>query len=217
MNDAVPKRVRLLAGTSLFLWASATTAGRLLAYTYNRLTSQDTFFFLTMTRYLSSVEIVRSFTLWLDNSALSLWVTGNGYLWPTLESIHFLGLSLLIGTVGLFDLRLMGFARNIEPKTLHRLVPIGVLGYGINLITGTLFFVGDTGQYVYNDAFHFKMLFMFLTGINVVVFYLTTYRHVEAVEAGGHTPTVAKVIGGISLVLWLGVITCGRLLTFYRP
>ena len=170
-----------------------------------------------MTGFLRSLDIVTSFTFWLDNSTLSVWVISNGYLWPALESIHFLGLSLLIGTVGLFDLRLLGFARNIEPKTLHRLVPLGVLGYGINAITGALFFVGDTGQYVYNDAFHFKMLFMLLAGINVAVFYLTTYRQVEGVRAGGHTPLLAKIIGGVSLVLWLGVITCGRLLTFYRP
>ncbi len=45
ITDLVPKRIKLLAGTSLLLWASATTAGRLLAYTYNRLTSQDVFFF----------------------------------------------------------------------------------------------------------------------------------------------------------------------------
>jgi uncharacterized membrane protein len=170
-----------------------------------------------MTSFLRSLDIVTAFTQWLDTSALSVWVISNAYLWPALESIHFLGLSLLIGTVGLFDLRLLGFARNIEPKTLHRLVPIGVLGYGINAITGALFFVGDTGQYVYNAAFHFKMLFMILAGINVVVFYLTTYCAVEDVEAGGHTPIAAKIIGGVSLLLWLGVITCGRLLTFYRP
>ena len=170
-----------------------------------------------MTSFLKSVDIVTSFTFWLDNTALSVWVISNPYLWPALESIHFLGLSLLIGTVGLFDLRLLGFARNIEPRTLHRLVPLGVLGYPINAISGTLFFVGDTGQYVYNAAFQFKLLFMLLTGINVLIFYLTTYRHVEGVKAGGHTPMVAKVIGGVSLVLWLGVITCGRLLTFYRP
>jgi uncharacterized membrane protein len=170
-----------------------------------------------MNSFLRSLDIVTAFTQWLDTSTLSVWVISSAYLWPALESIHFLGLSLLIGTVGLFDLRLLGFARNIEPKTLHRLVPIGVLGYGINAITGALFFVGDTGQYVYNAAFHFKMLFMVLTGINVVVFYLTTYRAVEDVQAGGHTSMAAKVIGGVSLLLWLGVITCGRLLTFYRP
>ncbi len=44
-NDSVPKRVKVLAGISFVLWMSATTAGRLLAYTYNRLTSQDVFFF----------------------------------------------------------------------------------------------------------------------------------------------------------------------------
>ena len=48
--------------------------------------------------------------------------------WPIAESIHFFGLCLLIGTVGLFDLRMMGFANEITLAELHRLVPIGVAG-----------------------------------------------------------------------------------------
>ncbi len=161
--------------------------------------------------------MLESLELWLDSTALSSFVSGSLYLWPALGSLHFLGLSLLIGTVGLFDLRLLGFAKNLQPSTLHQLVPIGVLGYGINLITGTLFFVGTPDQFIYNAAFRFKMLFMLLAGINVLVFYLTTYRDVKGVKAGAHAPMRAKVIGGISLILWLGVITYGRLLTFYKP
>ena len=170
-----------------------------------------------MTDFLLSVEIVTSFRLWLDSSALSMWVTGSPYLWPILESLHFMGLSLLIGTVGLFDLRLLGLFKNIKPETLHRLVPVGILGYSMNVITGSLFFTGEPDQYIYNAAFQLKMMFMFLTGINVIIFYTTTYRDVAGVKVGGHTPKIARIIGGVSLVLWLAIITCGRLITFYRP
>ena len=161
--------------------------------------------------------MLESLELWLAGTALSSFVARNLYLWQAMEALHFLGLSLLIGTVGLFDLRLLGFAKNLKPSTLHQLVPIGVLGFGINLVTGTLFFVGTPDQFMYNTAFRFKMLFMLLSGINVLAFYLIAYRDVEGVEAGGHAPMTAKVIGGISVILWLGVITYGRLLTFYKP
>ncbi len=170
-----------------------------------------------MTSFLESLEMLESLELWLQGTALSSFVTGNQYLWQAMESLHFLGLSLLIGTVGLFDLRLLGFAKNLQPSTLHQLVPIGVLGFGINLITGTLFFVGTPADFIYNAAFAFKMLFMLLSGINLLVFYLVAYRDVEGVKAGEHAPMRARLIGGISLILWLGIITYGRLLTFYKP
>jgi hypothetical protein len=162
-------------------------------------------------------DLIRGFELWLDQTALSALMVQNPFVWPAAETIHFLGLTLLIGTVGLFDLRLLGFLQNLEPRALHRLVPWGVAGYGINVITGTLFLAGTPDQYLYNPAFHFKMLFMFLTGVNVLFFYRFTCGTVWTVEAGGSMPRRAKLIGGISLVLWLGIITCGRLLTFYRP
>jgi hypothetical protein len=59
--------------------------------------------------------------------------------WPVVESLHFFGLSLLIGTVGVFDLRMLGFGAGISYQFLHRLVPIGVFGYTLNVTTGTMF------------------------------------------------------------------------------
>ena len=55
--------------------------------------------------------------------------------WPTMESVHFLGLSLLIGAIGLFDLRLLGLAKRIPIAALHRLIPWGLTGYGINIVS----------------------------------------------------------------------------------
>src|SRR5215831_14465221 len=70
--------------------------------------------------------------------------------WPAVESLHYLALATLLGTVGLFDLRLLGFARDISIAALHRYVPLGVAAYLSNLITGSLFFVSAPDQYAYN-------------------------------------------------------------------
>jgi uncharacterized membrane protein len=139
------------------------------------------------------------------------------WAWPAAESIHFIGLSLLIGTVGLFDLRLLGFARSVPLAALHRLVPWGVLGYAMNVMTGMMFLAGAPDQYMYNPAFQMKMLFMSLAGINVLVFYAAVFRKVRAAGYGGNAPATARIIGAASLLLWIGVMTCGRLLTFFRP
>jgi hypothetical protein len=137
--------------------------------------------------------------------------------WPAAESIHFIGLSLLVGTIWLFDLRLLGVAKRIPIAALHKLVPWGLAGYGINVATGAMFLMTDPDQYIYNPAFQFKLLFMGLAGFNALAFYLTTYRSATADGAPADAPRSAKFIAAASLCLWVSVIVCGRLLTFYRP
>jgi hypothetical protein len=75
----------------------------------------------------------------------------------------------------------------------------------------------EPDQYVYNPAFHFKMLFMAVAGCNVAAFYLTTSRRTMGPGAGEDAPRAAKIMAVISLCAWIAVIICGRLLTFYRP
>ena len=139
------------------------------------------------------------------------------WAWPIAEMLHFIGLSLLLGTVGLFDLRMLGFVRGLSLSALHRLVPLGIAGYCINLITGTMFLVSFPGQYVYNPAFQTKIAFMLAAGVNLIFFYATTYRHTQGVGEGQSAPAQARVMGAISLACWLVVISGGRLITFFRP
>src|ERR1700680_4277644 len=80
------------------------------------------------------------------------------WVWPLCEILHYLGLSLLLGTVGLFDLRALGMATAIAPRTIPRLWPWGVAGYAVNVITGIVFFAGHPDQYFYNNAFRLKAL-----------------------------------------------------------
>jgi len=137
--------------------------------------------------------------------------------WPICETVHFLGLSLLIGVIGMFDLRLLGMARRVPIAALHRLVPWGVLGYIINVVTGMMFLVTEPNEYIYNPSFHFKMLFMALAGVNIMVFYSVVFRRLKGLGPGSDAPRAAKVVASVSLFCWIGVIVYGRLLTFYRP
>ena len=159
---------------------------------------------------------LQTLRIWLEHTTLSAWVTGPIYVWPVLETLHFLGLSLLIGTIGLFDLRLLGMAKGLSPGLLSRFIPWGVAGFALNVVTGILFFVGEPKNYVQNIAFYFKMTFVVLAGINVLVFYLTVSRKVEALGPGDDAPLGAKLIAAASLLLWIGVMSAGRLLTFYH-
>lgn len=133
--------------------------------------------------------------------------------WPVVESLHFIGLSLLVGTVGLFDLRLLGVARQIPVTALHRLVPFGVAGFALNVITGTMFVTSVPDQYIYNPAFQSKLLFMAAAGVNMLLFYRFAWRGLAA----GQGMRLAQIGAAVSVLCWLGVIVCGRLITFYRP
>ena len=137
--------------------------------------------------------------------------------WPMAESIHFLGLSMLVGCIGLFDLRLLGMAKRIPIAALHKLIPWGLLGFAINITTGSLFLLTEPDQYIYNPSFQFKVLFIMLAGANALTFYITTYRRATGPNAPSDAPRAAKAVAVVSLSLWIAVIVCGRLLTFFRP
>lgn len=137
--------------------------------------------------------------------------------WPTAESIHFLGLCLLIGTVGVFDLRMLGIGQGIAYADLHKLVKFGVAGYLLNVTTGTMFLTSAPDQYIYNPAFQTKMLFMLIAGLNMLWFYTTTSNQVKITEASLMVSHRAKVIAAVSLLSWSVIIICGRLITYFRP
>jgi hypothetical protein len=135
----------------------------------------------------------------------------------TCEIIHYMGLTLLLGTVGVFDLRVLGIAKGIPPVTLHRLVPCGVGGYILNVLTGIVFFFGHPDQYFYNDAGRVKALLMAIAGINILVFYgSTAFPEMKKLAAGADAPPRIKVIAGVSLAMWIGVLICVRMLTWFR-
>src|SRR5262245_15404343 len=161
------------------------------------------------------------FQVWLVGALSSVkpvaYVMHTHWGWPAAESLHFIGLSLLVGCVGSFDLRLLGVGKRIPIAALHKLIPWGLVGFAINVVTGLSFLMTEPDQYVYNPSFHFKLLFIIVAGLNASIFYLTLYRRATAPGAPADAPRAAKIVAATSLSLWIAVIVCGRLLTFYRP
>lgn len=152
----------------------------------------------------------------IDSGIYGLMNTAWG--WPIAEVIHFFGLCLLMGSVGMFDLRMMGLVRSISLAGLHRLVPFGIAGFMLCLATGILFILSAPLEYFYNKAWQLKMLLMAIAGINMACFYLTaTAARVKAMGPDDSPPLAARIIAIVSLLSWLGVIICGRVITAFRP
>lgn len=153
----------------------------------------------------------------LRTSPVGRFVRLSPYAWPTLESLHFMGMSVLIGSIGLFDLRLLGFARGIPYAALHRLIPLGIAAYTLNVLTGLCFLSGTPDQFLWNPAFRFKLTFMAVAGVNVVFFYTRVFRRLQQLPPDSPPTLGARLAGAVSLTMWIGVMSAGRLLTFFRP
>lgn len=139
-------------------------------------------------------------------------VTDTPWMWPTCETLHFVGLSLLLGVVLLVDLRVLGLMRGVSFQSLHRLLPWAALGFGINIGTGMLFFVGIPGQYTKNTAFYWKIGLAMLAGLNAI--YFTILDEPWSLGPKEDAPLTAKVAAASAMLLWLGVLYFGSMLPF---
>jgi hypothetical protein len=118
----------------------------------------------------------------------------------------------------MFDLRLLGFARGVPVHAMHRLIPFGIVGFLLNMATGICFICATPDQYLFNAAFRWKVIFITIAGLNVLFFYTRVFRRLESFTAEHQAPPVAaRLVGGVSLAAWVGVMSAGRLLTFFRP
>jgi hypothetical protein len=139
-------------------------------------------------------------------------VTETRWMWPTCETLHFIGLSLLLGVVFLVDLRVLGVMKGVSFASLHRLLPLAAIGFGVNVITGMLFFVGIPGQYIHNPSFYWKVALVMLAGVNAL--YFTLLEEPWSLGPKEDAPLTAKIAAVSAMVLWVGVLYCGSMLPF---
>jgi hypothetical protein len=136
------------------------------------------------------------------------------WAWPASETVHFLGLSLSFGVLLAVNLRILGAMKRVPFAEVHRLLPWGMLGFGANLITGMLFFVGQPKQYLDSAPFYWKIVFLMIAGANFL--YLTVFRKAWAADAPGAWTASGtdKAMAFVSMFAWLAALYCGRMLPF---
>jgi hypothetical protein len=143
-------------------------------------------------------------------SRVTEYMVNSPWAWPAAETVHFLGLSLSIGVLLAVNLRILGVMRQVAFANVHRLLPWGMLGLGVNLFTGMLFFVALPAQYISNAPFHWKIIFLVIAGANFL--YLTVFRRGFADR---YDPNLAeKVMAVASIASWLVVLYAGRMLPY---
>lgn len=150
----------------------------------------------------------------IDGGAINTWVLSTYWLWPLLEIIHFIGLSLLLGSMLVVDLRLAGFLRQINLQSMQGLLPWAAAGFMMNLVSGVLFFFGDPARYSINIGFQIKMILVLVAGLNVLVFALKIRPLIADWDPHGDTTVLAKTVAWVSLAVWTGVLLLGRLIPY---
>ena len=155
----------------------------------------------------------------LTSLPIGNYVASHDWVWPLCETLHFFGMSVLIGTVGAVDLRVLGVAKGIPISLLDKFIPLGVIAFFVNMITGFICIagnpVGGPMEYLTNLSLQLKMLLVLIAGINLLVFYATgIHRSLETVPADGNAPGRAKASAAVSLASWILVIVMGRFIMY---
>jgi hypothetical protein len=160
---------------------------------------------------MSEQEIITWFgTLWPGPQVkASHWAFSFG------ETLHFVGLCVLLGAMLFVDLRLLGFYKSIPVKAVLAVLPWAIVGFLINASTGWLFFTSNPGLYWGNSAFRIKVLLILFAGINALIFTVVEHRQVAHIGPGEDTPTFTKATAALSLVLWFGILLIGRMLPLF--
>jgi hypothetical protein len=162
--------------------------------------------------------MIAGFLQTIEFSGLAEWLRNSLYAFPLIESVHVIGLTIVFGTAAIIDLRLLGLASARRPfAALASDTMKWTWGaFALTATTGALMFTTNAHVYYENLQFRLKMAALALAGLNVLIFNLTAARDLERWNDARAAPMAGKVVGVVSLVLWIGVICLGRWVGFTK-
>ena len=154
------------------------------------------------------------FAAWVESTQISKTLFGMSWLWPACESLHFIGLCMLIGGAGLLDLRLMGMFRGVPIRHVKAMMPWAIGGFLINAGTGALFLLMQPHLYLSSAVWWSKVAFIVVAAANALFFETRLAPSALSMDDNADTSLVMKVVGACSLVSWFAVLYCGRMLPY---
>lgn len=153
----------------------------------------------------------------LYDSQIGTSIRESNYVFSIIESVHVLGITLLVGTIALLDLRMFGLVlRGVSVTRIARTVfPLTWSGFAIMFVSGFLLFWAEAAKNYGNPAFRIKLLLLVLVGLNPLIFHTTIYRRVNEWEQLEVSPWRARTAAIISLLLWSGIVVAGRMIAYF--
>jgi hypothetical protein len=202
-----PQRIwtsRAIAVLAILALLMICTAGRWIAYL-----EYIEFPLWTLEPYYDGQD--HPFWVTVENWALSQIIAGTNWF-ATIETIHVIAATLMLGSILWVDLRLIGIgATRYSISPLNReLVPWAWGAFAVAVITGLGMFITRADSHLENPAFQSKLVLLVLAGINMAYFHFKLYKNIEQFDNDTATPTQIKIVGALSLFLWCGVMLAGR-------
>ena len=148
---------------------------------------------------------------WLLDSPVSRFINSEPWAWPCLEIAHFFSLCVLFGSLAVIDLRLAGFGPPVADRVGQLLVRTALVAFGVNALTGALFFTANAPKYIDNPAFELKLVLIGLAGLNAALY----HWRFRPLLTEDRVTVLAQLSGVASILLWSSVIVCGRMITFF--
>lgn len=154
---------------------------------------------------------------WLESSSLAVYIRQSHVLYPVIEIIHIVGFIFLVGSAFLFDLRLLGISKKLLVTDLAKhVLPWSRRSLLLVIPSGFLLFMTQAKSLSTNHVFGIKLTLILLAFANAGYFHRYTFRTVSNWNQFHPAPIAARTAGIISLLVWTGVITCGRLLAYFE-
>ncbi|PCJ43453.1 MAG: hypothetical protein COA71_00855 [SAR86 cluster bacterium] len=147
----------------------------------------------------------------IEMSSVGLWLTGatgNYMAYPITLSAHGLGMMTVMGVVIAFNMRVLGFAKDISISAYDRLFMVGWAGFMLNLVSGLLLLTGYFSTYIFQGSFQLKIAFIVLGGILM-----------KAIMSGirnGRDEKLTMLLSVVCLASWSGAIVTGRLMAYLQ-
>ncbi len=156
-----------------------------------------------------------NFLEWLQNTPVAIFVAETLWAYPLLETLHTLGMAMLLGTLGLINLRVLGYKRALSLVGTQDLLPIAWIGFTINAASGLLLFTSDAVNFFSSNTFRVKITLIVLAGINAAILSRRIYGSGGEAVATGEGGATIKLLAGSSLVFWVVAVICGRIYAYY--
>jgi hypothetical protein len=149
---------------------------------------------------------------WIEGSAISQWIRGDCLCaFPTIVTLHNIGMAFLAGGGIAIDLRIIGFAPAIPLKPMGRFVPVMWLAFVANAVTGILLLIGYPTKALTNPLFYAKLS---LVAIAIGLLYRIAADVLPAEDEQKSITPRAKVLAVASLAVWAVLIAAGRWLAY---
>jgi len=156
---------------------------------------------------------VTDFAAWLQDSALGVWTRESPSIWayPTVLTLHTVGLGVLVGANAVIDFRLLGFARRLPIPSLAPLYRFMWAGFAVNAVTGVMLFASDATKKATQPVFYIKLA---LIAVALVITAMIRKTVVGGPALHDADPGPSRRLAAVSLLLWAGAIAAGRLMAY---